>query len=171
MKKENIKNTNKKITKGFTLIELLVVVVIIGILAAIALPQYKIVMGKTKFAEIKNITKSVLESSNRYFLLHNTYPKKVADLDINLNITYEELNTSFVFKTTEGIECMIWDSGTVACNKKIFGKKVSIYINKEGIPYVCLVFSTDKKDIPNSICKNETGKNPSCQSSYCSYGY
>lgn len=67
-----MKNTFEK-RLGFTLIELLVVVLIIGILAAIALPQYKKAIMASKAAEAKLII-SDFEKQVELYLLTNGWP-------------------------------------------------------------------------------------------------
>ena len=65
MKKES---KNKKLKKGFTLIEMLVVVLIIGILAAIALPQYENAVEKSKASEALIILKSLQQQQALCYL-------------------------------------------------------------------------------------------------------
>jgi prepilin-type N-terminal cleavage/methylation domain-containing protein len=59
--------------KGFTLIELLIVVVIIGILAAIAIPKFAATKDKAKLATVKTDLKNIQTAQEAYFSDNNTY--------------------------------------------------------------------------------------------------
>jgi len=65
----------KKISnnKGFTLIELMIVVAIIGILAAIAIPNFLKYQAKSKTSEAKVNLKAIFTSEQSYFAEKNTY--------------------------------------------------------------------------------------------------
>ena len=70
--------------KGFTLIELLVVVLIIGILAAIALPQYTTAVEKSRAAEALTLSGNIRYAAERYRLQTNTWPTGFDVLDIEI---------------------------------------------------------------------------------------
>ncbi len=70
--------------RGFTLIELLVLVLIIGILAAIALPQYQKTIWKSRASEVKIFAKNLAEAQGMYRLLNGTYAQDFSKMDIKL---------------------------------------------------------------------------------------
>lgn len=76
--------------KGFTLIELLVVVLIVGILSAVALPQYTTAVEKSRATEALNILASWHQSAERYRLLKNRWPENANKLDVEMpNVSSE----------------------------------------------------------------------------------
>lgn len=70
--------------KGFTLIELLVVVLIIGVLSAVALPQYTTAVEKARSAEALTLMSAVAGSAERYMLQKDTWPDSFTKLDIEV---------------------------------------------------------------------------------------
>lgn len=70
--------------KGFTLIELLVVVLIIGILAAVAVPQYQVAVAKSRYVKAMNLLESIYRAQQVYYMANGVYAKDVADLDVAL---------------------------------------------------------------------------------------
>ena len=69
--------------KGFTLIELLIVVVIIGILAAIAIPKFASTKEKAYIASMKSDLKNLATSEEAYYSDKNTYSTDTTALNFN----------------------------------------------------------------------------------------
>jgi len=63
----------RRSNKGFTLIELMIVVVIIGVLAALAIPRFMQAATKSKQSEARDILKQIYTMQQAYFIEHETY--------------------------------------------------------------------------------------------------
>ena len=70
--------------KAFTLIELLVVVLIIGILSAIALPQYQVAVQKAKLVRLMPLVDALYKAEDTYYLANGTYTTDLSVLDLEV---------------------------------------------------------------------------------------
>jgi prepilin-type N-terminal cleavage/methylation domain-containing protein len=69
--------------RGFTLIELLIVVVIIGIVAAIAIPKFNNTKGKANAAALRSDLRNLASAQEAYFYEHSAYADSPALLKMN----------------------------------------------------------------------------------------
>ena len=101
-------------TAGFTLIELLVVVLIIGILAAVAVPQYQLAVDKSKFASNMPLLDAVEKAQEAYYLANGQYATEFDQLDM-------QIPKSFAIKLPDSMGGDCWGNGTsVLCMNQCY---------------------------------------------------
>ena len=144
-------------TRAFTLIEMLVVVLIIGILAGIALPQYRKSVERARLSGVLINIKAIEDSVDRY-LLANGFPtqqitfKDFSDIDLSGGEWVDDYN----YKIGELLYSAVC-TNQPACEISVFDATnylKSAYINvdiRDNIRYrQCYTNNTDKG---RSICK------------------
>jgi len=109
--------------KGFTLIELLIVVVIIGILAAIAIPKFATTKDKAKLASVKTDIRNLLTAEEAYFSDHTTYADLPAIQGAGYNFTLSAGNTGAITAATNGYTASFNNAsistGTTSCQVQV----------------------------------------------------
>jgi len=155
----------KKIINGFTLIELLVVVLIIGILAAAALPKYQTAVEKSRAAEALILVKAFSDAQDRYFLATGAYATSVDDLDIGLSGADSvqgagRKNTAYF---DAGVANTLWKS---VANRLPINTRYTILIRLDNGKRLCVAQNNTYKNVctaiggksvADSVCAGATG--------------
>ena len=138
--------------RGFTLIELLVVVLIIGILAAIAVPQYRKAVYRAQVTEAVVNIKAIYDAQQMYKMANGEYTDNFNDLGLGYTVDEEKPwnaklpkgTCSLVnAKTGEIVYCIL--TGVLTFQRSLPNKRIT-----------CCSYA-DTNYIADSICKAETG--------------
>src|ERR1700750_2765828 len=91
------RSSMKKLQRGFTLIELMIVVAIIGILAAIAIPNFIKFQARSKQSEAKANLKSLFTAERAFFQEKDKYSPYVGEVGFS-----PERNNRYAYRTLAG---------------------------------------------------------------------
>ena len=149
--------------QAFTLIELLVVVLIIGILAAVALPQYTLAVNKTRFANLRTMATALIKASEAYYLANNEWPSNFDELTVDLpgGFTQTSSTTRTCGKNAEIYCCVVPpvrnNTHSVSCGRNDYSFAFhSMYSNNRRENY-CVAKDSDTQS--KQLCKAVTKQN------------
>ena len=110
--------------QGFTLIELLIVLVIVGVLTAIAIPQFSSVRERAYYAAVRSDLKNLAVHQELYYADNYKYASSLADLDFvqSEDVTVTPTGTETGWSATATHEALADEEGCVTYSGEVDDK-------------------------------------------------
>ena len=149
--------------RGFTLIELLVVVLIIGILSAVALPQYTKAVEKARLSEALSNIKTMQDNIDLYLLENGGFPSgsvKYKDLANATELSGGSFDSDGRFYETKNFSYLS-ECRSVYCDiqvDRLLNNNYSFYLQKDNSGWNTKNCITQSNDFGRQICKSLQGQ-------------
>ena len=149
-------NTFRIATSGFTLIELLVVILIIGILAAAAMPSYRVAVGSSRAATMYNLVRAVDLAQQHFYMQTNRYAANLDSLIIAMPAGFKKESPSKISSTDVSCNISGWGGAKTAFLCEDIKDLVLIEKYHQNDYFIC--WADIDSQISNKICQNLSGR-------------
>lgn len=156
MKNRNLQYFWRK-KQGFTLIELLVVVLIIGVLAAMALPQYRVAVGMSRASTMYAFMRGVDQAQQAFYMANNRYATTFDSLSVGIPPGFTKTDEKRITKGRMACHIMTAHGNaeiSIKCTEGITGVVLEKYHNQNY--YLC--WASTNNELNKQICRSLSGR-------------